>query len=383
MVIRTVFLTGPRIDIEFKSADGVEAGKTEVRYKEVVIGKVVSVAPARRPPGRRRHRPARPIGDALCGRGHHVLGRPAAHRHRRHHRARNAALGRLHRHRRGRLDQVAQRVRRPRGAALRAARRAGLGVRAARGDLGSLDVGSPVFHRRTPVGRVVGYTLDPDRDELSLKVFIEAPYQKLVTTDTRFWNASGIDLTLNASGLSVNTQTLASVLAGGLAFESPPGAARGRAGAGEHGLHAVRRSPRRARAARRRRGADPDGVRSVGARPGARRGDRPARRRDRPRAQRRAAVRRAEEALPDRSPGRHLSAPPRPGARRACCAMPAAPATRWCCSGWSRAACARSCERATCSPASSTWRSISSPGRRAPRRSTATAASRCRRRRAR
>src|SRR5678816_4863419 len=41
MLVRSVFLTGPRIEIEFKSADGVEAGKTEVRYKEVVIGKVV------------------------------------------------------------------------------------------------------------------------------------------------------------------------------------------------------------------------------------------------------------------------------------------------------------------------------------------------------
>jgi paraquat-inducible protein B len=46
-----------------------------------------------------------------------------------------------------------------------------------------------------------------------------------VTTNTRFWNASGIDLTLNASGLSVNTQTLASVLAGGMAFDTPPGSA--------------------------------------------------------------------------------------------------------------------------------------------------------------
>ena len=47
-------------------------------------------------------------------------------------------------------------------------------------DLGSLDVGSPVFYRRTPVGRVVGYTLDAERDELSVKIFIEAPYQQLV-----------------------------------------------------------------------------------------------------------------------------------------------------------------------------------------------------------
>src|SRR3954451_6484496 len=44
MLIRSVYLTGPRVEIEFKSADGVEAGKTEVRYKEVVIGKVVAVA---------------------------------------------------------------------------------------------------------------------------------------------------------------------------------------------------------------------------------------------------------------------------------------------------------------------------------------------------
>ena len=47
-------------------------------------------------------------------------------------------------------------------------------------DLGSLDVGSPVFYRRTRVGRVVGYTLDAERDELSVRVFIEAPYQQLV-----------------------------------------------------------------------------------------------------------------------------------------------------------------------------------------------------------
>ena len=44
MLVRSIFLTGPRVEIQFKSADGVEAGKTEVRYKEVVIGKVLSVA---------------------------------------------------------------------------------------------------------------------------------------------------------------------------------------------------------------------------------------------------------------------------------------------------------------------------------------------------
>ena len=73
-------------------------------------------------------------------------------------------------------------------------------------DLGSLDVGSPVYHRRARVGRVVGYTLDADADKLSVKVFIEDPFQKLVTGQTRFWNASGIDLRLDANGLAINTR---------------------------------------------------------------------------------------------------------------------------------------------------------------------------------
>ena len=159
-------------------------------------------------------------------------------------------------------------------------------------DLGSLDVGSPVFYRRTRVGRVVGYTLDPERDELSVQVFVEAPYEKLVTTNTRFWNASGIDLTLNASGLTLNTQSLASVLAGGIAFESPAGAARE--------PPAPEKPSSRCSLTDARRWRRPDGtpvpmrmvVRPDGARAGAGRADRPARRRDRQRAQRRAALRR-------------------------------------------------------------------------------------------
>ena len=226
LLIRTVFLVGPKIEIEFASADGVEAGKTEVRYKEVVIGKVQSVS-------LRDDRTRVVVGVQLD----------------------RAAVGVA-------VEDTTFWVVRPRigaggvtglgtlfsGAYIGAD--AGISKRARsefkgleappfvlRGepgsifvlrsdDLGSLDVGSPVFHRRTRVGRVVGYTLDADRDELSVKIFVEAPYQKLVTTQSRFWNASGIDLTVNASGLTLNTQTLASVLAGGLVFETPPGAGK-------------------------------------------------------------------------------------------------------------------------------------------------------------
>jgi paraquat-inducible protein B len=91
--------------------------------------------------------------------------------------------------------------------------------------LGSLDVGSPVYYRRTRVGRVVGYTLDAVRDSLAVQVLIEPPNERLVTTASRFWNASGFDFVLNASGLTVDTESVASILVGGVAFASPADAA--------------------------------------------------------------------------------------------------------------------------------------------------------------
>ena len=87
-------------------------------------------------------------------------------------------------------------------------------------DLGSLDTGTPVFFRRLQVGQVVSYELDKDGGSLRIKVFVNAPYDQFVTQDTRFWNASGIDVSLSASGLSVQTQSVLSILIGGIAFET-------------------------------------------------------------------------------------------------------------------------------------------------------------------
>ena len=90
-------------------------------------------------------------------------------------------------------------------------------------DLGSLDIGSPVYFRRIQVGRVVSYQLDKDGKGVSLAVFIDSPNDRFVDTDTRFWNASGVDVSLGANGLKLNAQSLATVLAGGLAFQDPNG----------------------------------------------------------------------------------------------------------------------------------------------------------------
>jgi paraquat-inducible protein B len=89
-------------------------------------------------------------------------------------------------------------------------------------NLGSLDRGTPIYYRRLQVGEVASYDLDPDGKALSLSIFVNAPYDQYVNPDTRFWQASGVDISLTASGLNVQTQSLLSILIGGIAFETPP-----------------------------------------------------------------------------------------------------------------------------------------------------------------
>jgi paraquat-inducible protein B len=88
-------------------------------------------------------------------------------------------------------------------------------------DLGSLDIGSSVYYRHIEVGHVASYRLDDDGKGVRLQVFIDAPYDRFVTADTRFWNASGVDVSLGADGLKLKTQSVATIVAGGIAFATP------------------------------------------------------------------------------------------------------------------------------------------------------------------
>jgi paraquat-inducible protein B len=88
-------------------------------------------------------------------------------------------------------------------------------------DMGSLDVGSPIFYRRLQVGQVISYQLDPDGKGVTMHVFVNAPYDRYVKPDTRFWQASGIDVSLDTTGVKVNTESLVAILIGGLAFQTP------------------------------------------------------------------------------------------------------------------------------------------------------------------
>lgn len=88
-------------------------------------------------------------------------------------------------------------------------------------DLGSLDIGSPVYYRKIPVGQVVAYALDPDGKGVNIDVFVHSPNDAYVTQNTRFWNASGIDVSVGANGFSLKTESLSSILVGGIAFRAP------------------------------------------------------------------------------------------------------------------------------------------------------------------
>jgi paraquat-inducible protein B len=89
--------------------------------------------------------------------------------------------------------------------------------------LGSLGPGTPVLFRQLPAGQVVACDLDDSGNSLSVRIFVPEQYERYVTANTRFWQASGVDVSLSAEGLHVQTESLMTILAGGISFETPAG----------------------------------------------------------------------------------------------------------------------------------------------------------------
>src|SRR5574337_214232 len=216
LVVRSFLQQGPEITISFRNAEGLEAGRTEVRYKEVVVGRVlrVSLGPDRQKVLVRVRLERSAAGLAVEDTKFWVV-RP---------RIGTAGVSGLGTLLSGSYIGTDAGVSSERTAdftgldappsVLRGEPGRSFLLRA--DNLGSLDFGSPVYFKRLRVGRGVGYALDRDGRALSVQIFIESPNESLVTTDSRFWNVSGIELQLNASGLTVNTEAVASLLAGGI-----------------------------------------------------------------------------------------------------------------------------------------------------------------------
>ena len=91
-------------------------------------------------------------------------------------------------------------------------------------DLSSLTRGSPVTYRGIDVGVVTGYSLAGDGHEVDVRAFIRSPDDRLVHPETRFWNAGGVAMTLGTQGLQLRANSWQQLLAGGVAFDTPPAA---------------------------------------------------------------------------------------------------------------------------------------------------------------
>ena len=221
LVVRTLRQTGPEITIEFRSAEGLEAGRTEVRVREVVVGRVtrVTLGPVRQKV-RVTVRLDRSVANIAVADTRFWVVRP---------RIGSAGISGLSTLLSGvyigvdagASEEAAEEFEGLDAPPLVLRGEPGRSFVLRADDLGSLDVGAPVYFRRIRAGRVVGFSLDPGGRGITVQIFVESPHEALVTQRTRFWHASGIDLSLNAGGLNVNTQSLTSVIAGGIGFGNP------------------------------------------------------------------------------------------------------------------------------------------------------------------
>ena len=87
--------------------------------------------------------------------------------------------------------------------------------------LGSLDIGSPIYYHKINVGEVTSYKLNPQDGSINVFIYVHEPYDNKIKTNTRFWNASGLEVSLNSAGVSARMESLTSLLIGGIAFETP------------------------------------------------------------------------------------------------------------------------------------------------------------------
>jgi paraquat-inducible protein B len=88
-------------------------------------------------------------------------------------------------------------------------------------ELGSVSLGSPVFYRGLSVGEVLGWDIGQMAENVTIHAFVRAPYNSYVYDQTRFWNASGLSVKLGGGGVDVQLESLRALLLGGIAFETP------------------------------------------------------------------------------------------------------------------------------------------------------------------
>ena len=88
--------------------------------------------------------------------------------------------------------------------------------------LGTLDIGSPVYHRQVPVGEITSYKLLAEQGKVQVRFFVKAPYNQLIKEHSQFWNVSGFNASIGLEGINLEVGSLSALIAGGVEFDTPP-----------------------------------------------------------------------------------------------------------------------------------------------------------------
>lgn len=224
MVIHTKLTEGPEITIQFNTAEGLEAGKTKLRFRDVDIGLVESVtlsdsmdkvlvtakmdnaaSDMLRDDTRFWVVRARVGAGAISGLGTLLSGAYI-----------QLDPGTDERKRKGIYVGLEAPPLTPAGTP-------GLRLTLYSERAGSLTAGDAILYRGYKVGRIESVTFDSEKRQVVYGAFIDAPYDDMVTTTTRFWNVSGISVDTSTAGIQVTTGSLETILLGGVAFGNLPG----------------------------------------------------------------------------------------------------------------------------------------------------------------
>ena len=223
LAVKTFMERGPTVTLQFVSAEGVEANKTRIKYKDVDVGTVTAVTLAEdRKTVTMTVQMANQASGLLTEETRFWVVRP---------RISGGSVSGL-----GTLLSGAFISLDPGSGKSTAERKHFIGLEnppqitssdpgrefiLKAHDLGSLEIGSPVYFRRIQVGRITSYKMGKEGRDVTLGVFVNSPYEKFVTTGTRFWHASGIDVSVDSNGAKFDMQSVVSLMLGGVAFSTP------------------------------------------------------------------------------------------------------------------------------------------------------------------
>jgi paraquat-inducible protein B len=220
LVVKTLSEQGPQVSISFKTAEGIEVGKTKVKYKNVDIGvverikfsddfsNVILTAEFSQGSEKFLRRSTRfwvvkpqlglqgASGLSTLVSGAYIEIEPGP--------------GAAQRHFVGLEKQPVVK-----------ADEQGKEIVLVTQKLGSIDRGSPIYYQGLLAGEVLGYELGNDRKSVYVHAFIKDPFDQLIRGNTYFWNVSGINVSMGADGFKVKTESIRSLMFGGIAFDTP------------------------------------------------------------------------------------------------------------------------------------------------------------------